>query len=660
MAYTTRQKKKSAFPTDAAITNDSTFDFVKAGINKKAKWSDILDKIAAVYGLGVRLYEDQSAMVADTNLVIGDHAIVEGNRYALYEISNVAAVANDVTLSSGLVATYQGRMISADSKSYADLKSFNHALLKDGEIASLAYRASEDDGGGGQFRWDSSDNSANVTADPGQGIYVPPNSDTSGASGCWVRQDGGWALGIYSAAWFGFAEANSAATNTTALQNCINLSKVVVKTDISGKVVFVNGVVTLPAGIFNCNEVTSDTGIYIRGESMTSTQLVFANATSSTSMITIDDASDEIFGVLIEDISMDGQSSTGDGITIGEGIRVCGMNRVYIHSFNKNVTASNSFTFEMNRCYVRSATTINVELLTCTGGVLNSCRIDNAGTDNIYVTGGTFAFTNCVIQSAVQHGIHGYDAENTSVFNCFFEANDKNIAGTYYDIYLEDGVATSTRYLNVTGGYMTPGPGVTAGQKAGAINVERANLVSLDFDIKGNGYTTGFTGGANVKRAFIAGEFSSVGTGYSVNAATNLTDMTEPTDNCVIRHISDGVDSASYDQNDWQLQVGRSGNSFVGIGTHAAGRPALQGYGTGSSNKLLLNPEAGNVGVGNGAVNPGEKLVVDGLIRSIGDWSAGGLILNGSYLWVDATGDLRIKTSAPTGDTDGTVVGTQT
>jgi hypothetical protein len=30
-----------------------------------------------------------------------------------------------------------------------------------------------------------------------------------------------------------------------------------------------------------------------------------------------------------------------------------------------------------------------------------------------------------------------------------------------------------------------------------------------------------------------------------------------------------------------------------------------------------------------------------------------------AYLWVDSTGDLRIKTSLPTSDTDGTIVGTQ-
>lgn len=40
-------------------------------------------------------------------------------------------------------------------------------------------------------------------------------------------------------------------------------------------------------------------------------------------------------------------------------------------------------------------------------------------------------------------------------------------------------------------------------------------------------------------------------------------------------------------------------------------------------------------------------------------WDYNPLILGSYYLWVDATGDLRIKSGAPTFDTDGTVVGTQ-
>ena len=40
-------------------------------------------------------------------------------------------------------------------------------------------------------------------------------------------------------------------------------------------------------------------------------------------------------------------------------------------------------------------------------------------------------------------------------------------------------------------------------------------------------------------------------------------------------------------------------------------------------------------------------------------WNAGTLRLGAYYLWVDGSGRLRIKSSAPTSDTDGTIVGTQ-
>ena len=40
-------------------------------------------------------------------------------------------------------------------------------------------------------------------------------------------------------------------------------------------------------------------------------------------------------------------------------------------------------------------------------------------------------------------------------------------------------------------------------------------------------------------------------------------------------------------------------------------------------------------------------------------WEKGHLVIGAYHLWVDSTGDLRIKSSAPTSDTDGTVVGSQ-
>lgn len=47
-------------------------------------------------------------------------------------------------------------------------------------------------------------------------------------------------------------------------------------------------------------------------------------------------------------------------------------------------------------------------------------------------------------------------------------------------------------------------------------------------------------------------------------------------------------------------------------------------------------------------------------LRLDGTWDGSHMRLGANHLWVDTTGDLRIKNSAPTSDTDGTIVGTQT
>lgn len=73
-----------------------------------------------------------------------------------------------------------------DCATYAALK----AQTALGGLVQVGGRATEDDGGGGLFRWLSGDQSANVTGDPQGGVYVPPDSDTDGSSGCWERV--GW------------------------------------------------------------------------------------------------------------------------------------------------------------------------------------------------------------------------------------------------------------------------------------------------------------------------------------------------------------------------------------------------------------------------------------------------------------------------------------
>jgi len=90
-------------------------------------------------------------------------------------------------------------------------------------------------GRAGLFQWDSSNLSARVAADPDQGVYVPPASDATGASGAWVRAvDGGLSLD-----WFGFGSANAGLTNTLIFNRVIALANTLKRA------------IVIPPGIFD-------------------------------------------------------------------------------------------------------------------------------------------------------------------------------------------------------------------------------------------------------------------------------------------------------------------------------------------------------------------------------------------------------------------------
>lgn len=89
----------------------------------------------------------------------------------------------------------------------------------------------------------------------------------------------------------------------------------------------------------------------------------------------------------------------------------------------------------------------------------------------------------------------------------------------------------------------------------------------------------------------------------------------------------------------------------------------------GAANQVLMGSISGGGGFlfGSASDTALRRTAADTLQMGTGDhfkldgtWNGGRLQLGAYHLWVDATGALRIKSSAPTSDLDGTVVGVQT
>ena len=77
-----------------------------------------------------------------------------------------------------------------------------------------------------------------------------------------------------------------------------------------------------------------------------------------------------------------------------------------------------------------------------------------------------------------------------------------------------------------------------------------------------------------------------------------------------------------------------------------------------ANNEYVGMPNTKEIRIGSTSVG---GIVSTKQFKSFGsEWDSNPLALGNYFFWVDATGDFRIKSGAPTSDTDGTVVGTQT
>lgn len=115
--------------------------------------------------------------------------------------ASATSAANSATSADASANSAAEALAAAASFNVTSLATLKNLAAGSVDAIYLAGRTATGDGGQGVFQWFAGDQSANVTSDPAEGVWVAPNSDPTGASGAWKRQHSG----TINVKWFGAA-----------------------------------------------------------------------------------------------------------------------------------------------------------------------------------------------------------------------------------------------------------------------------------------------------------------------------------------------------------------------------------------------------------------------------------------------------------------------
>ena len=221
---------------NAAGTNLTTFEISNGDsiAVTAVKWlSDYASLSAAISDIGA----------TETLLLIDSNAVLTGNLTTPVTLSVKVlpgwTISGAYTLtingyfegspgcfSSNLTVAY-GSGSTGVQKTVAALTGLKALEITDGfKTVYMEGRTSKGDGGQGTFHWDSSIMTTEVALDGTSGVYVPPNSDTTGASGAWVRN----VDDVVLPAWFGTAGNIGLTVCHAALQDWLDVAHYLGKT----------------------------------------------------------------------------------------------------------------------------------------------------------------------------------------------------------------------------------------------------------------------------------------------------------------------------------------------------------------------------------------------------------------------------------------------
>jgi len=414
----------------------------------------------------------------------------------------------------------------------------------------------------GTFSWNSANLSTQVTADTQQGIYVPPASDTSGASGAWVRIY----AGEINAQWFG-AVPDDSTDNTTAIQAAIDYAAQIVATPESFNVVLSD--VYIPSGPeayrFN-STLETYTGVRIRGDGIATTLLKYYG--SSVAISLVHNGATSLLGTYFQDFMLDNAGTGTRGISGDDGnnlaIRLCALNRVAVYAFGTNVYLNDSWTFQILGSHIYNAGDYNLHALNATDYYCEATRFDLAGEDCVLLEASSTnptlnpCFVGCIFQGADKWGLHLIDCVALTLINPYWEDCNNNATADYGCLYMEDGANNKSNYLNIQGGYVSQ-TGGTSGQTA--IKVDRCKGVFISTLFNGT-FANAVDLGSNVAWAVLHNVYN--GNTVAATASTKVHN-TDPSGRTLIGYANSitGAGSAQFN-----LQIVGASNTIAGIGQY--------------------------------------------------------------------------------------------
>lgn len=371
----------------------------------------------------------------------------------------------------------------------------------------------------GVFSWSSANLTSQIAIDPAQGIFVPPVSDPSGASGAWVRTFSGniWAK------WFGMSSANTAAANVAALQAAINFASQIIFTILVNKYVIATSDVVIDRGLFQVELTTNiPTGVRVIGQGKSNTMLQHAGGAAYVFTYTAA-AGVNMYNAWVLDLAIYGSGITSSDTlgaisaqtTSSNGLAIygCGMRNCLVSNTYDGVFLEMDWTFEVVECQMYNVGRNFLRGLNITSAKIVRNRLDLSQADGIYITYGTSTSFGTyalhleanIIQGCQQRAIYGVDAAHVMWDHNYLESN--NQAGGFPAVEFASVSGTNAEFYSFSGGWVSPGSSPNTGQPA--FLIAKARMVSSHgVYIRGSTFSTGWSLGSGVEGYSIDGEFN--------------------------------------------------------------------------------------------------------------------------------------------------------